>query len=56
MGMKCAEEPFNMGMFYLPKVSFKMGTHTSGHFYTGVAPLGLYYELGNLVSDDRVTR
>ena len=48
MGMKYAEEPFNMGMFFLPKASFKMGTfsnptHTSGHFYTGVAPspLGL---------------
>ena len=26
MGIKYAEEPFNMGMFFLPKASFKMGT------------------------------
>ena len=26
MGMKYAEEPFNMGMFFLPKVSFTIGT------------------------------
>ena len=45
MGMKYAEEPFNMGMFFfLPKESFKMSTfsdpqHThTGTFYTGVAP------------------
>ena len=25
MGMKYAEEPFNMGMFILPKASFRMG-------------------------------
>ena len=25
MGMKCAEDPFNMGEFFLPKVSFIMG-------------------------------
>ena len=26
MGMKYAEEPFNMGISFLPKWSFKMGT------------------------------
>ena len=42
MGMDYAEEPFNMGMFvYLrhpSKFSDPHHTHTSGHFYTGVAP------------------
>ena len=46
MGMKYADEPFNMGMlfyFFLNMASFKMGTfsdpqHTSGHFHTGVIP------------------
>ena len=25
MGRKCPEDPFNMGIFYLPKAPFKMG-------------------------------
>ena len=44
MGMKYAEDPFNMGMFYIPKASFKMGTFSDlqdthpGILYIGVAP------------------
>ena len=50
MGMKYAEEPFNMGMFFLPKASFIMGPfpdpqHTHpGIFFTGVAPPVPWYE------------
>ena len=44
MGMEYAEELLDMGVFFLPKASFKMGIfsdpplHTSGHFITGVPP------------------
>ena len=43
MGMKYAEDPFNIGMFFTQGVLqngyiFRPSTHTSGHFYTGVAP------------------
>ena len=43
MDINYAEKPFNMGMFFLPKASFKMGTfsdpqHTNpGILYTGVS-------------------
>ena len=44
MGMNCAEDPFNMGMFYKSKCHskwvFRYQTHTSGHLYIGVAPPG----------------
>ena len=37
MGMKCAEEPFNMNMFFLLKVSFKMGTFSDPqHTHPGI--------------------
>ena len=29
MGMNYAEEPFNMGMFFLPKAFFRMGTFSA---------------------------
>ena len=38
MGMKCVEDPFNMGIFFFTKGVFHNGcifrppTHTSGHF------------------------
>ena len=32
MGMEYAEEPFNMGMFFLPKASFKMGTFSDPQY------------------------
>ena len=44
MCMKYAEEPCNMGMFVFTNgvlqngYIFRPPTHTSGHFYTGVAP------------------
>ena len=41
MGMKYAEEPFNMGMyFFLPKASFKMGTFSDPqHTHSGIVIL-----------------
>ena len=41
MGMNYAEEPFNMGMFFLPKASFKMGTFSDPkHTHPGIFILG----------------
>ena len=40
MGMKSAEEPFNMGMFILPKASFKMGPFSDPqHTHPGISIL-----------------
>ena len=37
MGMKCAEDPFNMGVFFLPKASFMLGTFSDPqHTYLGI--------------------
>ena len=33
MGMKYAEEPFNIGIFFLRKPSFKMGTFSDPNTY-----------------------
>ena len=41
VGIKYAEEPFIMGMFFYLRINgyiFRPPTHTSGHFYTEVAP------------------
>ena len=51
MGMKYAEEPFNMGMFLYQRRPSKwvhFQTHTSGHFYTGVTPPGMSLNLSTL--------
>ena len=41
MGIRCAEDPFNMGMFFYHNGwIFRPPTHTSVHLYTGVAPPG----------------
>ena len=40
-GMKYVEKPFNMGM-----------VHTSGHSYSGVAPLGEVVRVGNEAQDN----
>ena len=46
MSMKYADEPLNMGMFSYSVLQngdiFRPPTHTSVHFYTGVAPPGCY--------------
>ena len=39
MGMKCAEDPFNMGMFFIPKASFIMSTFSDGEATHGCWPL-----------------
>ena len=42
MGMKYADEPFNMSMFFLPKASFKMGTFSDPqHTHPGIFILEL---------------
>ena len=42
MGMKYAEKPFNLGMFFLPKASFKMGTFSDPqHTHPGIFILEL---------------
>ena len=52
MGMKNAEEPFNRVCFIT--YIFRPPTHTSRHFYTGVAPPpppgGLYREESSTVN------
>ena len=55
MGIKCADDPFNMGMFFNLRrpskwVHFKPPTQTSGHFILGSPPwdrcqVGLYCPL-----------
>ena len=59
--MKYADEPFNMGFFFLffffflqNGYIFRPPTHTSGHFYTGVAPQGDIYSFAQeLTVDER---